>query len=160
MFLRKKCPSCSTIKSINQFNKDSKGFLNKANTCKECVNKRRRDRHRQNKEKRNSVNRKWYWENREVHQRKNKRWMQENACIQASRVAKRHAKKIQQTPKWANENLIQDWYRMSDLLSKQTGVKYHVDHIVPLQGNTVSGLHVEYNLQLLKSKENIRKSNK
>ena len=57
-----------------------------------------------------------------------------------------------QTPKWANRNLIRKFY-----VNKPEG--YHVDHIIPLRGKLVSGLHVEGNLQYLPALENMKKHN-
>lgn len=57
-------------------------------------------------------------------------------------------------PAWADTAAINAVY----LKAQQTGM--HVDHIIPLKGKTVSGLHVESNLQLLTPRENLRKRNK
>ena len=69
------------------------------------------------------------------------------------------AAKVSQTPAWADMDLIQGFYDEAERLSKETGIKHHVDHIIPLQGELVSGLHVEHNLQVIPWDENIRKSN-
>lgn len=65
----------------------------------------------------------------------------------------RHAAKMQRTPGWADLRAINEFYE-----DRPTG--HHVDHILPLQGETVSGLHVLENLQYLPAADNIRKSNK
>lgn len=67
--------------------------------------------------------------------------------------ATREANKLERTPSWANLTKIKEMY-------KSCPEGYHVDHIVPLQGVLVSGLHVENNLQHLLASENLRKSNK
>jgi hypothetical protein len=67
--------------------------------------------------------------------------------------AKRKATKLQRTPSWANLAAIR-------LIYETCPIGHHVDHIVPLQGKNVSGLHVEWNLQHLPAEENLRKSNK
>lgn len=66
---------------------------------------------------------------------------------------KRHAQKLKAIPKWADLKAIREFY-------KKCPEGYHVDHIVPLQGKTVSGFHVLENLQYLPAKENLSKGNK
>lgn len=77
-----------------------------------------------------------------------------------ARQMRRNAKKKQALPAWANVAAIQIIYERSAFLTKSTGVPHNVDHIVPLQGKTVSGLHVENNLQILTQCENQTKGNR
>jgi hypothetical protein len=65
----------------------------------------------------------------------------------------RKAMKLSRVPSWANIEKIREIYSACP-----SG--HHVDHIVPLQGKFVSGLHVETNLQYLPALENLRKHNK
>lgn len=73
------------------------------------------------------------------------------------------AMKLQATPKWLtkeHKQQIQEIYIESARLTKETGIRHAVDHLVPLQGRTVCGLHVPWNLQILTFSENSKKSNK
>jgi hypothetical protein len=68
-------------------------------------------------------------------------------------LVKYRCSKLQRTPSWANLNRITNIY-------KNCPKGKVVDHIVPLRGKNVSGLHVEYNLQYLTPEQNSRKCNK
>jgi excisionase family DNA binding protein len=63
-------------------------------------------------------------------------------------------------PPWANGEAIRAVYERAKSITRETGVPHHVDHIIPLQGEYVSGLHVEANLQVVPAVDNIRKRNK
>ena len=79
---------------------------------------------------------------------------QENTSrTQAHRQAKRRTSIINRTPTWSEEEKIKEFYNKCP-----TG--HHVDHIIPLQGKIVSGLHVLDNLQYLTEQENLKKGNK
>ena len=99
---------------------------------------------------------KWI-DNKEAMTKKTIAWVKANPekmkAITKSKNAIRKHKIKQQKPLWADMSKIRDIY----LNCPQ---RYHVDHIIPLKGKTVSGLHVESNLQYLEASENMRKHNK
>ncbi len=63
-------------------------------------------------------------------------------------------------PAWADKEKIKEIYLEARRLRKETGIDYHVDHIIPLFGKNVCGLHIETNLQIILGVENLRKNNK
>lgn len=71
-------------------------------------------------------------------------------CTHFSKM--RMANKLNATPPWVDKNKIKQIY-------ERRKVNEHVDHIIPLKGRNVCGLHVHYNLQILSAKENIKKGN-
>jgi 5-methylcytosine-specific restriction endonuclease McrA len=90
-------------------------------------------------------------------------WQKTNPGKVNAISAKRHAKKLRATPPWLTKEQreeIQDLYIEASKRTKETRLSHHVDHIVPLQGESVSGLHVPWNLQILTAKENLSKKNK
>jgi hypothetical protein len=90
-----------------------------------------------------------------------KAYYEENKHEFIERVIQRRGRAKQATVAWADEQKIKLLYRISSNLNRLHGyVKYHVDHIVPLQGKLVSGLHVHNNLRILRAEENKTKSNK
>ena len=74
-------------------------------------------------------------------------------------TAKRAAAKLNATPAWADLEKIRSFYEEAARLTAETGIPHHVDHMVPLQGKTVCGFHVENNLQVITARENHAKSN-
>jgi hypothetical protein len=73
----------------------------------------------------------------------------------ARKISKKH-----RTPSWTDPDKILEVYKEAARLTKETGIPHRVDHIVPLQGKLVSGLHVSWNLQIITEKQNLLKSNK
>lgn len=73
--------------------------------------------------------------------------------------AARRAGLEQATPKWCDRALVKAIYAKCVAVTEATGIRHEVDHIVPLKGARVCGLHIPINLQIITSSENRRKSN-
>jgi len=120
--------------------------------------------YQKNKEERLEYARKKYAENTEVIKARVKEYTRNNRAKATALNAKYRAAKYQATPNWLKkEHLqeIQEFYTLAyELAWLNEGEILQVDHIVPLQGKTVCGLHVPWNLQILTKSNNIRKFNK
>lgn len=120
-----------------------------------CVQKAREARDKETPEQRamrlrkvKLQQRKWRKENRELHNQRNA-----------------HSKSIvrRQTPKWIGSEeqwLMREASDLARLRTKATGILWHVDHIYPLRGKLVCGLHVPENLQVITQAANARKHNR
>ena len=105
----------------------------------------------------------YYAENKEYINAKNCEYKRNNKDIVLTSSSFRRASKINATPPWLSKELlseIRELYKISSELTLQTGVLHHVDHIIPLVNNSVCGLHVPWNLQVITATENLSKGNR
>ena len=114
-----------------------------------------------NPEKRYAIHRKNREANLEQHNATNREWNKNNKPRKAALQAKRKSVILQRTPAWdPHAHLIIAKYQLAAMLAKASGTPHHVDHIIPLQGKKVSGLHVFSNLRVIPGSDNVKKSNK
>lgn len=89
-----------------------------------------------------------------------KRYYEENRHLWTEKSARRNRALQQATPAWADFKAIRAVYRACMKLTDETGQRHEVDHIVPLRGRNVCGLHVEHNLRIVTLRDNRVKGNK
>jgi hypothetical protein len=106
---------------------------------------------------------KWAKENREKDYANKRKYVQNNKPKYAHYQSVRRARKLEATPIWLTSldlHNIETEYKLAAWCSEVMGEAYEVDHIVPLQGKQVCGLHVPWNLRVISGKDNKMKGNR
>ncbi len=166
--MAKQCLKCKFVKESDQFEKHCQTKDGLQTRCKICrredkalsylknktaTNARTKLYYETNKSKVLSKKQEYYKKNAEKMNEWQLQYARNNKGLYKAIKAKYRAAKLKATPKWANLEKIQEIY-------KNCPIGYHVDHIIPLQGENICGLHIETNLQYLPASENCRKGNK
>ena len=90
-------------------------------------------------------------------------WARRNKAHISAKRALQRARLLQRTPKWLtadDKSRMRRVYEEAARRTRATGVPHHVDHIYPLNGLTVSGLHVPDNLRVVPAAVNLAKGNR
>lgn len=167
----KTCVKCKCDKELAAFPK-------RGNDCKACVSQYmkvyradnaihisvlKKTWKEKNKARVRATDIKYAQEKPEVKRAARAKWRKANQHVLNALGALRKVSQINRTPKWVDSEelwLIKEVYALASLRSKTTNIKWSVDHIVPLQGELVSGLHTISNLQVIPAVMNSAKRNK
>ena len=164
------CNDCEHLVSTGGFYKDKNSPDGLDYYCAGCRKKRKlarkgkdksyfADYREKNLSKRQEYSRQFNRQNKDYFSN----WRDLNRGKTRAYSKKYYSRKSKATPAWLTEEdhkVIESFYIHARDCELVSGEKYHVDHIVPLQGKNVCGLHVPWNLQVLPYDLNISKSNK
>lgn len=176
--MMKTCSKCNVDQPLAGFVKKASSPDGYATACKACRKVSSAKYRSENQDKIIAARAKDYIKNAEKYKARTIQWRKDNK--EASKLYYREyrkanldrtnayksahrAAKLNATPKWLTaeqKEQIVEFYSIAKRLEAKTGDKYHVDHIIPLNGEYVRGLHVPWNLQVLTASENMSKSNR
>jgi hypothetical protein len=176
----KACTKCKIVKELNEFGAEKRNRDKKTSRCLNCarecdrlrylnpirkayINSKSVETFYKDHEKSLKDRREHYHNNKEQYRKNAIIWNKENLAKNNALKAKYRAAKRKATPKWLTTEYlkeIEQFYIDAHELSWLTLGHLQVDHIILLQGENVSGLHVPWNLQIIPSSYNNSKNNK
>jgi hypothetical protein len=152
----KKCTKCGESKSLLDFPAQKSNKDGRHCNCKSCRSVYYASIYNSQKRK----NR--YMSNHEVEKQKRKEYYKNNVGKYYINKAKRRATLLNATPKWYDcfdDFVLSEAYNLCKRREISTGVRWEVDHVVPLQGKTVCGLHWHHNWSVIPMYNNRSKGN-
>ena len=160
-----KCKVCSKLKQLNEYAIHATGKqkgIRATTTCKLCHNKLQVQKRLDNPGIEAEYKKQYRLDNPEKCREYDRKHKLLNPDKVTHDAAKRRAAKVSRVPKWSTPQDLADIrsiYKACKKISDKTGIKHHVDHVIPLRGKIVSGLHVPSNLQIIPDYLNLQKSN-
>jgi hypothetical protein len=162
--MTKTCKTCHIEKPVSEFYKQTmRSVFGVRGSCKACDNQKKKEYRARLGQELSARKKQEYAKNRDARLKQKRDYRQANKGKINALVALRKKLIKQRTPIWLTEDdkwMMKEAYELAALRTKMFGFSWHVDHIVPLQGKAVSGLHVPTNLQVIPWLDNIRKKNK
>jgi len=165
----KTCNHCKITKSSDEFYKKSSSKDGLSWWCRDCHKQSMKEKYHacaknpEYREKERKRIKNFFLSNPEKRAESNKKYCELNRAKINAKLKKRYANKKNRTPGWLTKDdewMIEQAYELALLRTSIFGFQWHVDHVVPLQGKLVSGLHVPHNLQVIPARDNRSKSNK
>lgn len=159
----KHCKVCKETKETSNFYKNSTykdGLMSK---CKDCQKAATTAWAKSNPTAVKKIRDKFYQNNKPMYAELAKAARKKKPEMFNALNAAYRGRKLQAQPSWLTKeqkDQVCSFYAHAKECELLTGDKYHVDHIIPLQGKNVCGLHVPWNLQVLPADVNLSKSNK
>lgn len=127
--------------------------------CSQCSRENSRSYRSKNLEYCRSKHQQWCINNKNTIRKNSSNWAKNNKAKKCEISIRYYASKMRAIPSWFDKKAVLEFYTQAELLSNQTGILHHVDHIIPLQGELVCGLHVQNNLRVITMSENCSKGN-
>lgn len=152
--------ACQCVKCLDA---QSEKFRNYREKNSDQLNKRIREWRSSNRERLNAYDRDYRNKNHELMRSIKRREYAKNADGYKARARKRFLEKEKRIPSWFgefDEFVISEALELTKLRERDTGIKWHADHMVPLQASKASGLHCANNIQVIPSAMNLAKKNK
>jgi len=172
----KRCYKCLTDRPLIDFHR-GRSKDGRRGICKFCMQQYKKAYSANNKERilaqqraydavknplRKQYFRDYYLRNKQRYSENNKLYREAYPHKHNAKETRRRAAKLERTAAWLTPDdlwLIEQAYELATMRTSMFGFDWHVDHVIPLQGKLVSGLHVPNNLQVIPGVDNFRKHN-